>query len=174
MSVLHGFRRSQRRVARGVLALFGLVWLQLAVTPCGAVHATPADAHRHDAPAVHGPAHAGHGQAGHAGHASHGGGDPAGHHVPGPSSTDAAAGDASCPWCPPQDGADGCQDGSRCAFPHVPQVDARLPLLFLPAPEAPVYPVPSELAPCVLRTGEGRPEPVPRRSFTIGYCRFIE
>jgi hypothetical protein len=159
MSVLHGFRRHERRLARGVLALFCLVWLQLAAAPCRAVHATPADAHGHDAHSVH---------------ASHGAGDHAHHAAPQLPPADAAPGGAPCPWCPTQHGGDGCPEGSRCAFPHGPQVDARLPLLFLPPPEAPAYPALPEVAPQVRRTAEERAGPVPRRSFSISYCRFIE
>lgn len=175
MSLLHRIRRNERRLARGVLALFGLVWLQIAAVPCGAMHATPTAGHRHEAPGVHGPARAGQGDETHATQASHGAGEHSHHAAPDSPAVDAATGDAPCPWCPPADDDAGCaDDGSRCAFPHAPQVDARLPGLFLPPPEAPAYPARPELATCVLRSGDERPEPVPRYPLTIGYCRFIE
>ncbi len=159
MSVLHGFRRHERRLARGVLALFCLVWLQLAAAPCSAVHAVPADAHRHDAPAAH---------------ASHDAGEHEHHAAHAPLPAEPAAGGAPCPWCPPQVDGGACAEGSRCAFPHEPQVDARLPLLFLPPPEVRAHPALTGLARQVLCVAEERPEPVPRCSFSIRYCRFIE
>jgi hypothetical protein len=178
MSLLHGFRRHEPRLSRWVLALFCLVWLQLALAPCVAAHAPEASSHRHgasqtrdgaDAPghaAHHGDAHAAHGHEGH-GHAGAPGGAPAGMAA----SADA---DGPCAWCPPQHAGGPCPDSSRCAFPHEPQVDARLPGLFLPPPMAPVYPAPRELAAALPRRVDERLEPVPRRSLAVSYCRFIE
>jgi hypothetical protein len=155
-SLLHRLRRRERRLSLGVLPLFCLVWLQLAAAPCAALHSSPGEAHQHAAPAAGTDA----------GYADHGSSD-------GPAPD--GSGDAPpCPWCPPQDGAGHCDDGSRCAFPHEPQVDARLPLVFLPSPDLPTHPASAEAPVGVLRAGTERPEPVPRRSLAIHYCRFIE
>jgi hypothetical protein len=157
VSVLHRLRRRERRLALGVLPLFCLVWLQLAAAPCAAFHDTPTQAHQHGASA---------GDAGAGGHGHEPAGDPA---------APQGSGDAPpCAWCPPQDGTDHCADGSRCAFPHEPQVDARVPMVFLPAPDAPTHPVTADAPVELLRATEERPGPIPRRSLAIHYCRFIE
>lgn len=155
-SFLHRLRRRERRFALGVLPLFCLVWLQLAAAPCAAFHSGPAEAHQHAAPVAGTDA----------GHAHHGSGD-----LPGGDSHGEAP---PCAWCPPQDDAGHCDDGSRCSFPHEPQVDARLPFVFLPSPEIPVHPVTADAPVGLLRSAEERPVPAARRSLAIHYCRFIE
>jgi hypothetical protein len=181
MSLLHEFRRREPRLARSVLALFCLVWLQLALAPCIAAHAPEASSHRHGAPQVpggaeapghaghHGDAHATHGHDGHHGHGPAGASDGAA-----PGLAESTRADGPCAWCPPQVAGESCPDDSRCAFPHEPQVDARLPGLFLPPPMAPVYPAPGDLAAALPQRVDERPAPVPRRSLAVSYCRFIE
>jgi hypothetical protein len=151
---LQWFRRRQRSLARGVLALFCAAWLQAAVVPCVMAHAaaqaTPPAPH-HD----------------HASMTDHDHHDMATAH--------AAGGDVTpCIYCPPSDSEHGSCDGHDCAFPHDPQVDARaggvlasaLPASFvLPAPVAGTV---------TRRCGPAVPEAIPRVALSISYCRFIE
>jgi hypothetical protein len=163
VSGLQWIRRRQRRLARTVLPLVALAWLQVAAIPCVAAHemaglvasaqhesAAPHASHDHDAH---------HGQ-GHGGHAA------ANAHSHGP-----------CLYCPPDHAGHGTSgdEGGRCAFPHDPQVDGRAASLALAPPLAFVsfafLTEPARTGTCL---AADRPEPVPRCSLTVSYCRFIE
>lgn len=152
-------RKRQRALARAALALFTLAWLQAAVVPCTMAFAT-----EHATPAVqlsHGGAHEGH-AAGHAGHA--------GHESPAPQT-------GHCPYCPPaQDGSVvDCDHEAECTFPHDPRMDARALTAIFGPPPSHYLELGSGLAPPVLRiSASDSPSDVPRRSFAISYCRFIE
>jgi hypothetical protein len=163
MSGLQWIRRRQRRLARAVLPLVALAWLQVAAIPCVAAHemAGLVAASQHEAADPH---------------ASHG---HAGHHGPGHDAHTAA--DASshgpCLYCPPDHAGHGAsgEEASRCAFPHDPQVDARAASLALAPPLALVsFAFRSEPARTDTRVAADRPEPVPRCPLTVSYCRFIE
>lgn len=86
-------------------------------------------------------------------------------------------GEAHCPYCPPGGHAGGegsCDTNASCAYPHDPQVDARLVLASLPAlPVAYLSPPP---VPVLIARDAGRdpPEVVPRVRLPVSYCRFIE
>ena len=153
-SGLQWFRRRQRSLARGVLALFCATWLQAAIVPCvmahGAADATAPSAH-HD-----------HGMT-----AGHDHGAMAGmHHADGAPSP--------CMYCPPADSGHGSCDGHACLFPHDPQVDARAAsALFSALPVAFVLPMPDAVR-VADRAGPAVPEVVPRISLSVSYCRFIE
>jgi len=82
-----------------------------------------------------------------------------------------------CIYCPPHhaghEGAD--EAGGRCAFPHDPQVDARVAALAIAPPVALTsFALPPEPAQTALRLTADRPEPVPRCPLTVSYCRFNE
>jgi hypothetical protein len=158
-SGLQWFRRRQRTLARAVLPLVALAWLQVAAVPCLAAHqsaglvaASPHEAP--DAPASHG-------------HLAHEGGYQ-------PTS---ATSHPPCLYCPPDHAAHAAagEDGGRCAFPHDPQVDARVALLALAPPLAfTSFAFPPEPAQTGSHFAADRPEPVPRCPLTVSYCRFIE
>lgn len=163
MSGLQWIRRRQRRLARAVLPLVALAWLQVAAIPCVAAHETAGlvAAAQHEAAAPH----ASHG------HAAHHGEDHVGHGAAGVSSH------GPCLYCPPDHAGHGTsgEEGGRCAFPHDPQVDARGASLALAPPLAFVsfafVTEPTRTGTCLVAD---RPEPVPRCSLTVSYCRFIE
>ena len=149
---LQWFRRRQRSLARGVVALFCAAWLQAAVVPCVMAHApAPAPAAHHDPAAMEGHDHGGMAAA----------------HV--------ADGDAApCIYCPPSNSEHDSCDGHDCRFPHDPQVDARaagvlssvLPVAFV---------LPTHAADAVTCSADPAvPEAIPRVSLAISYCRFIE
>jgi hypothetical protein len=147
-------RRRQRALARAVLAVFALAWLQAAVVPCAMAFAAQAAA------PVAQPVHEG----GHAGHAGH-----AGQESPAPP--------AHCPYCPPTHG-DSPEDGAHeagCAFPHDPRIDARSPSpTFGPPPCAAFGVVAGLVEPSFRIAVSDVPSDVPRRPLAISYCRFIE
>ena len=153
VSGLQWMRRRQRRFTRVILALFGLVWLQVAAIPCVAAHERAAAArvseHGHCASAVRHHAH-----------------EDAGFGVHG-----------ACPYCPPSEGAGSGQTshGSHCAFPHEAQVDARFAALAVP-PLMSAWPVVvrTDLPSRAATWATERPRPPPRRSLSVDYCRFIE
>ncbi len=157
MSGLQWIRRRQRGLARAVLPLVALAWLQVAAVPCVAAHQTAGLVAAAQIEAA-GP-HAAH----HDGHDLHEMADEPSH---GP-----------CLYCPPDHGSHGASsvDGSRCAFPHDPQVDARVATFAFAPPLAftsfAVLPEPAQTGICV---AADRPQPVPRRSLFVSYCRFIE
>jgi len=164
MSGLQWIRRRQRTLARAVLPLVALAWLQVAAIPCVAAHqsaglvATP--------PHQSVDTHAGHDHAAHAPAAHHGAQD-------GPTTP----GRAPCLYCPPHhaghEGAD--EAGGRCAFPHDPQVDARVAALAIAPPVALTsFAIVPEPVRTTDRLAADRPEPVPRCPFTVSYCRFNE
>lgn len=162
MSGLQWIRRRQRKLARAVLPLVALAWLQVAAVPCVAAHQTAGLVAAAQNEAA-GP------------HASH---DHAAHHDG--HDMDQAADARShgpCLYCPPDHGGHGTSsaEGGRCAFPHDPQVDARVASLEIAPPLAFVsFAFLSEPAQTGTRVASDRPEPVPRRSFVVSYCRFIE
>lgn len=145
---LYWIRHRQRRFARALLPLFGLIWLQLAAMPCIGAHQGALDG-------AEGAAVVGHAGA---------------HH--------SVADDGHCPYCPPPGAdatAERCAEGGPCAYPHEPGVDARFAsMAVLPTPA--VTPLAGLLeAPCSLAAAQAdRPDPRPHRSLSISYCRFIE
>lgn len=146
---LYWIRHRQRRFARALLPLFGLVWLQLAAMPCIGAHQVAAEG-AVEAVVV-----------GHAGD----------HH--------GVADHEHCPYCPPSGGAaeaGHCDDGGQCAYPHEPGVDARFASMAMLLPTSAVTPLAGLLeAPCSLAAAQAdRPDPRPQRSLSISYCRFIE
>lgn len=158
MSGLQWIRRRQRTLARAVLPLVALAWLQVAAIPCVAAHES--------AGRVAGLAHAS---------ADVQAQDPAAHHGGHPAP--AAAGHGPCLYCPPDHAEHGCGDetGGRCAFPHDPQVDARIAALVVAPPVAMTsFALPPEPGRSAASVPADRPEPVPRCALTISYCRFIE
>lgn len=169
MSGLQWMRRRQRKLARAVLPLVALAWLQVAAIPCVAAHQTAGlvAATPHES----GGAHAGHDRAAHDTAAP----APAAHHGAHDAAT--APSHGPCIYCPPQHA--GCEGGDeagdRCAFPHDPQVDARVAALAIAPPVAlaafALAPQPAQTA---RRLSADRPDLVPRCPLTVSYCRFIE
>ena len=156
-SGLQWFRRRQRSLTRGVLALFCAAWLQAAIVPCVMAHAAqdaaPAAAHQ-----------------GHAAMAGHDHDDMAAEHE----ADGADGGESPCVYCPPADSGQGSCDGHACAFPHDPQMDARAAsVLFSALPVAFVLPMPDAVL-VADRAGPAVPEAIPRVSLSVSYCRFIE
>lgn len=154
---LRWIRRRQRPLARAVLALFCIAWLQAAIVPCVLAH------DRDATPQV--------GEAGQPRHDAHGGHDHAA------IAAAAAADDASrpCLYCPPgASDADSCHGHGGCAFPHEPQVDARAAGAILTAlPVSFVVPSPGAM-PVAHRADPAVPEAVPRIRLSVSYCRFLE
>ena len=150
-------RRQQQSLSRVVLALFCAAWLQAAVVPCVMAHAW-APAH-HSAPAA---------QQHHEPEASH-------DHGAMTAEQSADGGSHPCLYCPPgiSDG-ESCDGHGGCAFPHDPQVDARAAgVIFTALPTSFVVSLPA--APVVADSaGASIPEDIPRISFSVSYCRFIE
>jgi len=174
MSGLQWMRRRQRTLARAVLPLVALAWLQVAAIPCVAAH--------HSAglvaavPHESGDSHSGHDHASQD-HAAHdpAANAPAAHHGAHVAATVPSLG--PCIYCPPHHaGHDGAHDGGgRCAFPHDPQVDARVAALAIAPPLALTsFALAPEPAQTARRLAADRPEPVPRRPLTVSYCRYIE
>lgn len=164
MSGLQWFRRRQQTLARAVLPLVALAWLQVAAIPCVAAHQSAGlvAAMPHETA----DAQAGHDHAAHGAAADHGAHD-------GP----AASSHGPCLYCPPDHAGHGAADqaGGRCAFPHDPQVDARVAALAIAPPVALTsFVVPAAPALDADRLSADRPEPVPRCPLTVSYCRFIE
>lgn len=160
---LQWIRRRQRGLARAVLPLVALAWLQVAAIPCVAAHESAGlvAASQHDSAAAHAAHdHAAHPDTGDGGHGAA-----------------AASSHGPCLYCPPDHAGHGTssEEGGRCAFPHDPQVDARTASLALAPPLAFVsfnfLSEPAQTGTCV---ATDRPEPVPRCSLTVSYCRFIE
>ena len=149
---LQWVRRRQRSLAKGVVALFCLAWLQVAALPCVMAHdgvASPVTA------------------ASHVGH----GGAPQGM----PASPPGTPGE-HCPYCPPGTQATpDCSEHGGCAYPHGPQVDARLATsLFVPL--VGTVSVRTVHVRTLDRTGETvEPLRLPSRvPLSVSYCRFIE
>lgn len=145
---LYWIRHRQRRFARALLPLFGLVWLQLAAMPCIGAHQVAAE---------------GAAEAAVVGHV-------ADHH--------GAADHEHCPYCPPAGNAaeaGHCDDGGQCTYPHEPGVDARTASMAV-LPTSAVTPLAGLLeAPCSLAAAQAdRADPGPRRPLSVSYCRFIE
>lgn len=151
------FRRRQRSLARGVVALFCAAWLQAALAPCAMAHA----------PAAGSAAAGGHASDG--AHAHGAPGDHAGHEV------QAQHGSAApCLYCPPDHHGSGTCDGRDCAYPHDPQVDARVAgALFAALPAS--FAVPAPATPLLAgRADPDTPAAVPKVRLSVSYCRFIE
>ena len=95
--------------------------------------------------------------------------------VPG---TMAGAAEEHCPYCPPGSAPDAALDeaGGACSYPDAPQVDTRGTLATAAVP--PVAPLPMLLAPLPAAIDVARPDDpgaaLPRRSFAVSYCRFLE
>jgi len=150
-------RRRQRSLTRAVLALFFAAWLQAAIVPCVMAHADDSPA-RTEAPAV-------------LQHDSH-----AGHDHAAMLAEQAADGSSHpCLYCPPDvAGADSCEGHGGCAYPHEPQVDARAAgAIFAAVPVSFVVPSPGALV-VADRAEPAVPDFIPRVSFAVSYCRFIE
>jgi hypothetical protein len=151
---LHWFRSKQRALARVVLALFCLTWLQLAAMPC----VMALDAASGGAAKV---AAAGDGQQAAAM----------------PDGMVMAPGE-HCPYCPPEASQAGSNDSPAvCAFPHDPQVDARAGFaaaLMAPPPSL-VFVVPVDhAAGGVTLTVALAPAPAPSTSLAVSFCRFLK
>lgn len=150
---LHWFRRKQRALARAVLALFCLTWLQVAVLPC--VMALDA-------------ASSGAAQAATSGDGPQDAAMPAGMVM--------VAGE-HCVYCPPQDPpADGATH-AVCAFPHDPQVDSRagLAAALMAPPPSQVLIVPADpVARGTARVAALDPAPVPHTPISVSFCRFLK
>jgi hypothetical protein len=169
MSGLQWIRRRQRTLARAVLPLVALAWLQVAAVPCVAAHQSAGAVAAVTQGSVN--VHAGHDHAAHEPAALGSGAHDGRHDGPTTSSHD------PCIYCPPQHAGHEAADeaGGRCAFPHDPQVDARVAALAIALPVAltsfALPPGPAQEAHCL---SADRPEPVPRCPLTVSYCRFIE
>lgn len=166
MSGLQWIRRRQRTLARAVLPLVALAWLQVAAVPCVA-------AHQSAGLVAAMPHESGHAHAGHTHDTT--APAPAAHHGAHDAPTSSSHG--PCIYCPPQHA--GCEGGDeaggRCAFPHDPQVDARVAALAIVPPLALTsFALPPEPAQAVRRLSADRPEPIPRCPLTVSYCRFNE
>ena len=150
-------RRRQRSLTRVVFASFCAAWLQAAVVPCVMAHAGD------PVPRVEAPA--GHDHAAHPGH----------EHAPMSGSHAAGHESHPCLYCPPDDaGAGSCDGHGGCAYPHEPQVDARAAgVIFAAVPVSFVAPSPGALL-VEHRADPSVPDVVPRVSFAVCYCRFIE
>jgi hypothetical protein len=157
---LSWIRRRQRALARSVLALFCLAWLQMAALPCVMAH--PAEGSgpgaavslAGDSDAMD---HGAHGM-----HAHHGIGD-AGHQT-----------SRHCIYCPADSGQMAGSGDEQCSFPHDPQVDARAAGAVLVPPLAVAYtvvsiPIAAIRFPPQRAASAARPTPL-----TISFCRFIE
>jgi hypothetical protein len=169
MSGLQWIRRRQRTLARAVLPLVALAWLQVAAVPCVAAHQSAGQVAAVTQGAVAG--HAGHDQAAHEPAARGSEAHDGMHDGPTTSSH------GPCIYCPPQHAGHEAADeaGGRCAFPHDPQVDARVAALAIALPIALTsFALPPEPVQTARRLSADRPEPVPRCPLTVSYCRFIE
>jgi len=90
--------------------------------------------------------------------------------------SDAGTAAHHCPYCPPADAAQGgCDDHGTCAYPHDPQVDARVAAaMFVALPASIVLPF-ADAAVSPARTPRAAlTEPIPRIPIAVSYCRFIE
>ena len=144
---LNWIRHRQRRFARALLPLFGLVWLQLAAMPCIGAHQAAVEVaaeasivdHASDQHAI-------------------------GHdHCP------------YCPAAGGAEAVEHCDDVGQCAYPHEPGVDARFAsLAALPAIVAPPLPGLLEVPCSLVAVREDRLDPARRLPLSVRYCRFIE
>jgi hypothetical protein len=144
------FRRRQRKLARSVLALFCLTWLQLATLPCGMVAAAsnPAFATLATAPVTM-------------------------HAMPSTHETGAD----HCLYCPPaSDEASSTVEPGACNYPQDPQVDARAGLaLGLALPAAILVPVfTAGIDTSEVTLPDTQRETAPRPSLAVSYCRFLK
>lgn len=148
-------RRRQRSLTRGVLALVCATWLQAAVVPCVMAH---------DAGGA--PPQA----SGHAHHDGHSGHD----HAAATARADGHDAVHPCPYCPPgESGAADC-GAHGCAYPHDPQVDARLAgAIFAALPVSFVVPL-AGTSVVAGRQPASSNDGIPRVSLSVSYCRFIE
>jgi len=150
---LHWFRRKQRALARAVLALFCLTWLQVAASPC----VMALDAARGEAL-----------QAAAVGDGQQGAAMPAGMVM--------AAGE-HCVYCPPQNPpADGATHAA-CAFPHDPRVDSRVGLAaaLMAPPPSQVLVVPADpVARGTARVATIAPAPMSHTPISVSFCRFLK
>lgn len=144
---LYWMRHRQRRFARALLPLFGLLWLQLAAMPCIGAHLA----------AVEGAAEA---------FVVDLGSD---HHVPEHDHC------PYCPPGDGAGAVEHCDEGGQCTYPHEPGVDARFAsLAALPTSMAVTLEDLLEV-PCGLAgVRADRPDPLPHRPLSVSYCRFIE
>jgi hypothetical protein len=154
---LSWFRRRQRKLARGVLAVFCLTWLQLASLPCAMANAMAVPAQ----PAAVQPAHVASTMANDQMHAAMPAMETAEH----------------CPYCPTDNTQQvGADVHAACAYPHDPQVDSRAGLalgMALPAV------APMSITALVARTdiAIGRmapPATLPKYALAVRYCRFLK
>ena len=147
------FRRHQRRLARGVLGLFCLTWLQVAAIPCvmaGASATGLSSAAATSSTAVI------------ASHAT---------------TMMATASVDHCPYCPPaHDGARSETGPAACSYPHDQQVDSRAsPALGIALPAA----LPALLFSAGVHLDEvlvpgAQPAAAPQTSLAVSYCRFLK
>ena len=89
-----------------------------------------------------------------------------------------SAAEEHCPYCPPQPVHSTTTDEgpAACSYPDGPQVDTRGTLASAVAP--PVAPLQILLAPSHATVDVAAPEDpgtsLPRRSFSVSYCRFLK
>ena len=152
-------RRRQRALARSVLALFCLAWLQMAALPCVMAHAGEGSGPE-AAAALAG--HAGMDHGAHGGHAHHAGGDPV-HETT-----------RHCIYCPADSGHGSGAADEQCSFPHDPQVDARTAGAVLVPPLAVAYTVPALPTAAVRFPAQHAVAAAPPTPLTVSFCRFIE
>lgn len=157
---LSWIRRRQRALARSVLALFCLAWLQMAALPCVMAHS--AEGSDPGAAVVlagdgHGVDHGAHDM-----HAHHAAGDPGEEPV------------RHCLYCPDDSGHTAGSPDEQCSFPHDPQVDARAAGAVLVPPLAVAYTVVAIPTPAIRFAPQHAAAARPPTSLTVSYCRFIE
>jgi hypothetical protein len=90
--------------------------------------------------------------------------------------SDASSGTEHCPYCPPADTQSAAAGhNGTCAYPHEAQVDGRSAGALFVALPAPTVDVGGAISTQV-RTiaGVATPEPVPRVSLPVRYCRYLE
>lgn len=150
------FRRHQRRLARGVLALFCLTWLQVAAIPCvmaGASATSLSSANPATSSAATNASHV-------------------------TQMMQTTASGEHCPYCPPahDDARSDTGPAASCSYPHDQQVDSRSSLalgIALPAAlPALLFSAGVDLDQ-VLVPG-AQPAAAPGTSLTVSYCRFLK
>jgi hypothetical protein len=157
---LSWIRRRQRALARSVLALFCLAWLQMAALPCVMAHSAEGSGPGASvalAGGGHGTDHGAHDV-----HAHHGMGD-AGHET-----------SRHCIYCPADSGQMAGSPDEQCSFPHDPQVDARAAGAALVPPLAIAYTVVAVPITAIRFPPQQAASAAPPTPLTISFCRFIE
>jgi hypothetical protein len=153
-------RRRQRALARSMLALFCLAWLQMAALPCVMAH--PFEGSGPDAAvALTGNAaamdHGAHGM-----HAHQATGDPG------------QETSRHCIYCPADSGHMAGSGDEQCSFPHDPQVDARAAGAVLVPPLVVAYTLVAMPIASIRFPPQHAAATAPQTPLTVSFCRFIE